>query len=91
MADFNAEFFADGLTPLVEATSSMIVTMPAEDLSLAGGATLTVYYLMIGWDSVTPTAITVWQVTGSPDTTGASSGNPTIDAATIRILKTWSA
>lgn len=91
MADFNAEALAQAaVSTLYEATQSMLVTTPAEYFVCSGG-TVTTYYLMIGWDSITPTAITVWQVTGSPDTAGASSGNPTIDATTIRILKTWSA
>jgi len=54
-----------------------------------GGSSTTTYYLMLGYDTVVPTAPTVWQVTGTPDTTGASSGNPTINAATIRVISTW--
>ena len=91
MADFAAEALAiNGFSTLYEGTPVYNLVTPAESL-FSVGATVTSYYLMIGWDSVVPTAITVWQVTGAPDTTGASSGNPTINATTIRILKSWAA
>lgn len=94
MADFPAqELMTAAVGTLYEASVTYDLRTPAEFFAGVGtgGASLTNYYLMIGWDTVTPTAITVWQVTGAPDTTGASSGNPTINAATIRILKAWSA
>ena len=91
MADFAAEQLASvGFSTLYEATNSYNLTVSAEFL-FTGGANLTNYYLMIGWDSVNTSSTTVWQVTGAPDTSGASSGNPTINASTIRILKSWAA
>lgn len=91
MADFAAESLAiNGFSTLYEATPVYNLVTPAEFFT-TGGASLTSYYLMIGWDTVVPTATTIWQVTGAPDTTGASSGNPTINAATIRVLKSWAA
>lgn len=45
-------------------------------------------YVMIGFDTISVLVPTVWTVTGTPDSTGAFSGNPTINAATIRILET---
>lgn len=90
MADFAAQSLAIvGFGTLTEATNIFNLVTSAE--SLASGSGVTTYYLMIGWDTVVPTAETVWQVTSTPDLTGASSGNPTINAATIRILKVWSA
>jgi hypothetical protein len=90
MADFPANMYTVP-TPLLEGGSpSVTITMPAEALASQAIAAGTTYnYLMIGYDTVFPLVPTVWYVVGTPDLTGALSGNPTINAATIRQLLAW--
>lgn len=89
MADFPAENLATiAFVPLTEATVTYQLNTAAEFLALPT-LSPTTYYLMLGYDTIAVTTPTVWTVTGTPDITGALSGNPTINAATIRVLGIW--
>lgn len=89
MADFAAESLAEAFfTPLVQASTSFVVTANAEYLALEV-VQPTIYFRMLGFDAFANP--TVWQVTGAPDTTNAFSGNPAIILATIRVLDEWTA
>lgn len=91
MADFSAEnLMTSAFLPLSEASVTYQLNTAAEYLAQPLVPSTT-YYLMLGYDSILVTVPTVWTVTGSPDTTGAFSGNPTINAATIRVLGIWAA
>lgn len=90
MADFPANDYSFASAyALSEGVASMNLTTPAETLEASGSTPPVYHYVMLGYDTVFPLAETMWPVTGTPDLTGASSGNPTINAATIRIFKSW--
>ena len=86
MADFNASAYVAPDNGTCTAATSFKVIANAEINTIAE---VTRYYLMYGFDTVFPLVPTVWTVVGAPDLTGALSGNPTINAATIRELFAW--
>ena len=84
-----ATFDANSSAPVASANGNPTYSVTATAEAPFPTSSPTLHYEMLGYDTIVPTAPTVWLVTGAPDTTGAQSGNPTINAATIRVVSSW--